>query len=147
MNTISLPLQILSEQAQVPAYAHTDDAGLDLRSTENIVLQPFERQLIPTGIAIAIPSGFAGFVQPRSGMAIKHGLSLVNTPGLIDANYRGEIKVPAINLDPSTPIEIHIGDRIAQLVILPVTHAKIVETVELPESNRGSNGFGSSGIQ
>lgn len=147
MNTISLPLQILSEQAQVPAYAHTDDAGLDLRSTENIVLQPFERQLIPTGIAIAIPSGFAGFVQPRSGMAIKHGLSLVNTPGLIDANYRGEIKVPAINLDPSTPIEIHIGDRIAQLVILPVAHANIVETVELPESNRGSNGFGSSGIQ
>ena len=146
MNTISLPLQILSEQAQVPAYAHSDDAGLDLRSTVDITLNPFERQLIPTGIAIAIPSGYAGFVQPRSGMAIKHGLSLVNRPGLIDANYRGEIKVPAINLDPQTPIEIHVGDRIAQLVLLPIARAGIVETDELPHSDRGANGFGSSGV-
>lgn len=146
MNTISLPLQILSEQALVPAYAHSDDAGLDLRSTVDITLNPFERQLIPTGIAIAIPTGYAGFVQPRSGMAIKHGLSLVNTPGLIDANYRGEIKVPAINLDPQTPIEIHVGDRIAQLVLLPIARAGIVETDELPHSDRGANGFGSSGV-
>lgn len=147
MKTITLPLQLLNPQAKAPAYAHTDDAGLDLRSIEEITLQPFERKLIPTGIALAIPSGYAGFVQPRSGMAIKHGLSLVNTPGLVDANYRGEILVPAINLDPQQPIHIMPGDRIAQLVILPVASAEIDVVEELPPSERGANGFGSSGRQ
>lgn len=145
MKSIALPLQLLHPQAQPPAYAHTDDAGLDLRSIEDITLQPFERKLISTGIAIEIPSGYAGFVQPRSGMAIKHGLSLINTPGLIDANYRGEILVPAVNLDSKEPIHIKQGDRIAQLVILPVAHADIKVVSALSLSQRGVDGFGSSG--
>ena len=145
MTSIALPLQLLHPQAKAPAYAHTDDAGLDLRTIEELILKPFERKLIPTGIAIAIPSGFAGFVQPRSGMAMKHGLSLINTPGLIDANYRGEILVPAVNLDPKEPIHIYPGDRIAQLVILPIAHADIKVVAELSVSERGTSGFGSSG--
>lgn len=129
----------------LPDYAHAGDAGLDLYSTHPVTLQPFERALVPTGIAVAIPEGYAGFVQPRSGLAIRHGLSLVNTPGLIDSHYRGEIKVIAINLDPTTPVEIARGEKIAQLVIAPVARVQLVETGELDETARGEGGFGSTG--
>lgn len=130
----------------LPSYAHEGDAGLDLYSAEDVVLQPFERKLVPTGIAVAIPEGHAGFVQPRSGLAARLGLSFVNTPGLIDSHYRGEIKVAAINLDPETPITISRGDRIAQLVIQPVTTVRVVETEGLQPTARGEGGFGSTGV-
>lgn len=144
---VELRIRLLAENIQVPSYAHSGDAGLDLRSAVDVTLRPFERKLIPTGISLAIPRGFAGFVQPRSGMAIRHGLSLVNTPGLIDSAYRGEIKIPAINLDPSTEIDIHVGDRIAQLVILPFASATPVVVEELDETVRADGGFGSTGAQ
>lgn len=130
----------------LPSYAHVGDAGLDLYSTINAVLRPFERLLIPTGIAIEIPNGFAGFVQPRSGLAIRHGFSLVNTPGLIDSHYRGEIKVIAINLDPNASFEIKRGDKIAQLVIQAVEHVRLVPVEELSVTVRGEGGFGSTGV-
>lgn len=119
---------------------------MDLYATEDRTIQPLERALIGTGIAVAIPEGHAGFVQPRSGLALEHGLSLVNTPGLIDSRYRGEIKVIAINLDPSNPIQLSRGDRIAQLVIQPVDRVTLVETDELDTTERGERGFGSSGV-
>ena len=108
--------------------------------------QPGNRALVPTGIALAIPLGYAGFVQPRSGQAVRQGLSLVNTPGLIDSHYRGEIKIIAINLDPSEPIEIRRGDKIAQLVVQPVSYAVLVEVDKLDETGRGEGGFGSTGL-
>jgi dUTP pyrophosphatase len=119
---------------------------LDLRAAEDVLLRPFERHLVSTGLAVAIPDGYAGFVQPRSGLAIKQGLSILNTPGLVDAHYRGELKIIAINLDPSTPIQIHKGDRIAQLVIQSVPNVRLVEVAELDATDRGSGGFGSSGV-
>ena len=109
-----LEIRRLDPDLPLPAYAHAGDAGMDLFAAEDVVLEPMQRTLVPTGIAVAIPEGYAGFVQPRSGLAIKQGLSLVNTPGLIDSHYRGEIKVIAINLDPATPIRISRGDKIAQ---------------------------------
>lgn len=130
----------------LPRYAHTADAGLDLYSAIDVVLAPFQRTLVPTGIAVAIPEGCAGFVQPRSGLAIKQGLSLVNTPGLIDSHYRGEIKVIAINLDPHVPISISRGDKIAQLVIQRVECVDLIEVPELDETVRGEGGFGSTGV-
>ncbi len=117
MSNITLNIKRLDPTVELPKYAHPTDAGLDLRSNEDCVLKPFERRLVSTGLAIALPDGYAGFVQPRSGLAIKQGLSIVNTPGLIDAHYRGELKVILINLDPSNNIQINKGDRIAQLVI------------------------------
>lgn len=147
MMDVELPIKLLSEDIRVPSYAHSGDAGMDLRSAVDVTLQPFERKLIPTGISLAIPPGFAGFVQPRSGMAIKYGLSLVNTPGLIDSVYRGEIKIPAINLDSTTEINIHAGDRIAQLVILPFASATPVIVEDLDETVRADGGFGSTGEQ
>lgn len=136
----------LDRELPLPAYAHPGDAGLDLFSADDVTIGPGARVLIPTGIAVAIPDGFAGFVQPRSGLAIRNGLSLVNTPGLIDAHYRGEIKVIAINLDPEAPITIARGDKIAQLVIQPVARVELVETDELDETARGEGGFGSTGV-
>ena len=129
----------------LPAYARPGDAGADLRSAIDITLVPGERAMVPTGIAIALPDGHAAFVHPRSGLAIKHGLSMVNTPGTIDAGYRGEISVLLINHDPQEPIEIRRGDRIAQLIIQKVEHAAFVDAAELPDSSRGSGGFGSTG--
>lgn len=129
----------------LPAYEQPGDAGADLRSAVDITLAPGERAMVPTGIAIALPDGHAAFVHPRSGLAIKHGLSMVNTPGTIDAGYRGEISVLLINHDPSEPIDIKRGDRIAQLIIQKVEHAAFVEAAELPDSSRGSRGFGSTG--
>ena len=124
--------------------AKPGDAGVDLRATEPVTLQPGERALIPTGLAVAIPEGYAGFVQPRSGMAINKGLGLLNSPGLIDSGYRGELKIIAINLD-SAELQIERGDRIAQLVILPVPLVMYEEVEVLPDSERGSGGFGSTG--
>ena len=135
----------LHPDAVMPERAHPGDAGLDLRSVADVTLRPGERATIPTGIAIAIPEGYAGFVQPRSGAAERLGLGLVNSPGLIDAGYRGEIKVIAINLDIGAPIEIRRGDKIAQLVILVVPELPIREVDDLPESARGERGFGSTG--
>jgi len=129
----------------LPERAHPGDAGYDLRSTVDMVLAPGERALVPTGVAVAIPLGYAGLVQPRSGLAARHGVGIVNAPGLIDAGYRGEIKVIVINLDRSQPFEIHRGDKIAQIVFYPVPETKLREVDELPDSERGAGGFGSSG--
>jgi len=136
----------LDKDLPLPAYAHAGDAGMDLYAAADVTLQPGNRALVPTGIALAIPLGYAGFVQPRSGQAVRQGLSLVNTPGLIDSHYRGEIKVIAINLDPSEPIEIRRGDKIAQLVVQPVSYAVLVEVDKLDETGRGEGGFGSTGL-
>ena len=143
---VRLRIKRLDPTIELPSYAYAGDAGLDLRSSEDVTLEPFERRLVSTGLAIAIPEGYAGFVQPRSGMALKHGLSMANTPGLIDSHYRGELKVIAINLDPREPISIKRGDRIAQLVIQQVPVVSLVEVEELDETDRGTGGFGSSGV-
>lgn len=143
---IDLPIKRLDATVELPAYAYEGDAGLDLRSNEDVVLAPFERRLIGTGLAIAIPDGYAGFVQPRSGLALKKGLSMANTPGLVDAHYRGELKVCAINLDGHEPIVISKGERIAQLVIQRVPQVHLREVEQLDETDRGEGGFGSSGV-
>ena len=145
-NAIDLPIKRLDPTVELPAYAYEGDAGLDLRSNEDVVLAPFERRLIGTGLAIAIPDGYAGFVQPRSGLALKKGLSMANTPGLVDAHYRGELKVCAINLDAHGPIVISKGERIAQLVIQRVPQVYLREVEQLDETDRGEGGFGSSGV-
>ncbi len=142
---VTVPIKRLDPTVELPAYAYEGDAGLDLRSNEDVVLAPLERRLVGTGLAVAIPDGYAGFVQPRSGMALKRGLSMANTPGLIDAHYRGELKVCAVNLDPETPISIERGERIAQLVIQRVPTVSLVEVQELDATDRGTGGFGSSG--
>ena len=146
MKSITVPLKRLDPSVELPSYAYEGDAGLDLRSNIDIDLAPFERALIPTGQAIANPDGFAGFVQPRSGLAIKRGFSIVNTPGLIDAHYRGELMIIGINLDSHESIHIARGERIAQLVIQEVPTVNLVEVEELDETDRGSGGFGSSGV-
>ena len=142
---IEVQIQRLDDGLPLPVQAHPGDAGFDLRSTVDLVLAPGERAMIPTGIAVAIPEGHAGLVQPRSGLAARHGLGLVNAPGLIDPGYRGEVKVIAINLDPKESFEVHRGDKIAQLVVYPVPAVTLREVVELPPSERGTAGFGSSG--
>jgi len=129
----------------LPSYARAGDAGLDLFAAEDVELNPGERAEVRTGIALAIPDGYAGFVQPRSGRALADGLSIVNAPGLVDAGYRGEIKVIAINFDRTQPIQLRRGDRIAQLVILAVPQVDLEEVSELPTSERGSQGHGSTG--
>lgn len=144
---IKVPIKRLDPTVELPSYAYEGDAGLDLRASEDVTLQPFERRLISTGLAIAIPEGYAGFVQPRSGMALKRGLSMANTPGLIDAHYRGELKVVAINLDSKEAIHIERGERIAQLVIQQVPVVDLEEVDELDDTDRGAGGFGSSGAQ
>lgn len=144
-NVIELPIMGAAEQ--LPSYAQPGDAGADLRSAEALVLQPGERALVATGIRFALPEGYAAFVVPRSGLAVKHGISIVNSPGTIDAGYRGEIKVPLINLDSTDPFEIALGDRIAQLIVMPVSHARFVPVTELDESERGEGGFGSTGVR
>lgn len=143
---IVVPIKRLDPTVELPTYAYAGDAGLDLRSSEDVTLAPFERRLISTGLAVSIPEGYAGFVQPRSGLALKQGLSMANTPGLIDAHYRGELKICAINLDPQKSIEVHRGDRIAQLVIQKVPVVNLVEVDKLDETDRGEGGFGSSGV-
>lgn len=142
-----LPIKRLDPDVELPSYAYEGDAGLDLRANVDTDIAPLERKLIPTGLAVAIPKGFAGFVQPRSGLALKSGLSMANTPGLIDAHYRGELKVIAVNIDANEPIHISKGERIAQLVIQRVPVVSLMEVDELDETDRGTGGFGSSGVQ
>jgi dUTP pyrophosphatase len=142
---IQLPIQRLRDDAVIPERAYEGDAGLDLAACERVELGPGERAVVGTGLAVAIPEGYAGFVQPRSGLADRHGISIVNSPGLIDSGYRGEIKVILLNTDPSTPFVVDRGMRIAQLVVVPVPGLVLVETDELPETERGVRGYGSSG--
>ena len=145
MKEITVEIKRLDEGVALPKYAKPGDAGLDLCASEDVELLPGKRAMIPTGLAIALPEGFAGFVQPRSGMAIREGLSIVNTPGLVDSGYRGELKIIAINTDDEKTISIKRGDRIAQLVIQEVPIVNLVEVNELSETERGASGFGSSG--
>jgi dUTP pyrophosphatase len=142
---LEILVQRLDTELPLPSYAHPGDAGADLLTTVDLTLAPGERALVPTGIAIALPDGYAAFVQPRSGLAARHGLSVVNTPGTVDAGYRGEIKVMLINHDPREPIELRRGDRIAQLVVQRVERARFAEVEELPGSARGDGGYGSTG--
>lgn len=144
-NQLSIELKILDDGIAPPQYALPGDAGADLVTTTDVRLAPGQRELVSTGIAIAIPAGYAGFIHPRSGLAIRAGLSIVNAPGTIDAGYRGEIKVPLINLDPEDTIELRRGERIAQLVIQPVYQATFTVVEDLPESQRQDAGFGSTG--
>jgi dUTP pyrophosphatase len=144
-NAIEVLLLRLDPGLETPSYAHPGDAGADLRSTETFELQPGERRLVGTGVAISLPLGYAAFVHPRSGLAARHGISIVNAPGTVDAGYRGEIKVCLINTDRSHAVNIARGDRIAQLIIQPVSMAAFVPVTELPGSARGSGGYGSTG--
>jgi dUTP pyrophosphatase len=141
---IELPITRLRKDAVVPERAYAGDAGLDLSACERIELGPGQRAVVGTGLAVAIPEGYAGFVQPRSGLAARHGLSVVNAPGLVDSGYRGELRVVLLNTDPSEPFVVEPGMRIAQLVILPVPEVELVEVDGLPQSERGVRGFGSS---
>jgi dUTP pyrophosphatase len=141
---IELPVVRLREEARLPERAYTGDAGLDLSTCERVELAPGERGVAPTGLAVAIPDGFAGFVQPRSGLAARHGVTVVNSPGLIDSGYRGEIRVVLLNTDRERTFVAEAGDRVAQLVVLPVPGLELVELDELPASERGVRGFGSS---
>src|SRR4051812_24258242 len=138
-------VQRLDDGVPLPTYAHPGDAGADLVTTVDVALAPGERAVVPTGVAIALPDGYAAFVHPRSGLAARVGLALVNAPGTIDAGYRGEIKIIVVNLDPREPIRLRRGDRLAQLVVQRVEHAQFVEVEELPESVRAEGGFGSTG--
>jgi dUTP pyrophosphatase len=135
----------LDADLPLPSYARTGDAGLDLLASADATLKPGERTAVPTGISIEIPAGFAGFVHARSGRALREGLALANAPGLIDSGYRGEVKVIVVNLDPSEPIHIKRGEKIAQLVVQPVASAVLIESDELATSERGEGGFGSTG--
>ena len=142
---IEIEIKLLDEGIPLPRYQHEGDAGLDLPSRVDYVLEPGERAMIPTGIAVAIPLGYAGFVLPRSGLASRHGIALVNSPGLIDSGYRGEVAIVMINTDKHKAFEIKRGDRIAQLVIQQVVEATTVQVKELDVTSRGSGGFGSTG--
>mgnify|MGYP001765123290 CR=1 FL=1 len=144
-HAVDVLVQRLDPDVPIPSYAHPGDAGADLVTTIDAVIAPGERALLPTGIAIALPEGYAAFVHPRSGLAVKHGLTVANAPGTVDAGYRGEIKVALVNLDPREPAVLHRGDRIAQLVVQRVEHAVLHEVERLPGSDRGEGGFGSSG--
>jgi dUTP diphosphatase len=145
VTAIEVLLQQLDPGLELPSYAHPGDAGADLYSRESFELQPGERRLVGTGVAIALPAGYAAFVHPRSGLAAQHGVSIVNTPGTVDAGYRGEIKVCLINTDRRHPVRIARGDRIAQLIIQQVSMAAFVTVDELPGSARGIGGYGSTG--
>jgi dUTP pyrophosphatase len=142
--TVRLQVQRLREDAVLPSQAYDGDAGLDLAACERHELSPGGRAVVPTGLAVAVPPGYAGFVQPRSGLAARHGITIVNTPGLVDSGYRGEVNVVLLNTDPAETFVVEPGMRIAQLVVLPVASVEPVEAAELPVSERGERGFGSS---
>lgn len=144
---IQVKIKRLDQELPLPHYANPGDAGLDLCSAVDVVIEPMRRVMIPTGVAIALPEGYAGFVQPRSGLAAKKGLSIVNTPGLVDSGYRGELKVIAINTDTDEPITIARGERVAQLVVQRVPAVELVEVDELDATERGEGGFGSTGLR
>jgi len=141
---IEVGVRRLRDDALLPTQAYPGDAGVDLAACESVVLEPGQRAVVATGIAVDIPEGFAGFVQPRSGLAMRHGIGVVNSPGLIDSGYRGELKVVLLNTDASEPFEVQPGMRIAQLVVAPVASVRLVELDELSASARGVRGFGSS---
>ena len=143
---IEVAVQRLRDDAVVPTRPYAGDAGLDLAACERVELGPGERAIVGTGLAVAIPDGYAGFVQPRSGLAARHGITMVNTPGVVDSGYRGELKVILLNTDTKEPFVVEPGMRIAQLVVLPVPEVDLVEVDELPESERGVRGFGSSAV-
>ena len=145
MADLEVLVQRLDAGIPLPSYAHVGDAGADLVTTVDVELAPGERVVVPTGIALALPAGYAGFVQPRSGLAARYGVSIVNTPGTVDAGYRGEIKVTLVNLDPKEPVRFARGDRIAQLVVQRVEQVAFTEVSELPASARGAGGHGSTG--
>jgi dUTP pyrophosphatase len=142
---VRLKFKRLDRAVDLPSFAKEGDAGLDLRSNEDVTVKPGDRALVPTGLAVAIPPGHAGLVLPRSGLASRHGLTLANAPGLIDAGYRGEIIVAVVNLDREDAVDIRRGDRIAQLLVVPFAQVEPVEVPELPGSDRGGGGFGSTG--
>jgi dUTP pyrophosphatase len=142
---VQIPLRRLDPGLPLPSYAHPGDAGADLHTTVDVTLEPGERRLVPTGIALALPEGYVGLVHPRSGLAARHGLSVVNAPGTIDAGYRGEVQVCLVNLDPTTPVTLSRGDRIAQLVVQRVETAAFVEVDDLTDTSRGAGGYGSTG--
>ena len=141
---VELPITRLHEDAVLPSQAYPGDAGFDLAACERVTLEPGERALVGTGVAVAIPEGYAGFVQPRSGLAARHGISVVNSPGLVDSGYRGELRVVLLNTDAREPFTVEPGMRIAQLVVLPVPGVSLLEVDNLAESERGVRGFGSS---
>ena len=142
---VEILLKRLDPDLPPPAYAHPGDAGADLRTAVDVTLAPGERALVPTGVGIALPEGYVALVHPRSGLAARHGLSIVNTPGTVDAGYRGEIKVLLVNTDRDVPVTLARGDRIAQLVVQRVEQARFVEVADLPDSARGTGGYGSTG--
>jgi dUTP pyrophosphatase len=141
---IELPIRKLREDAVVPIRAYSGDAGLDLAACERVELGPGERATVGTGLAVAIPGGYAGYVQPRSGLAARNGITIVNSPGLVDSGYRGELRIVLLNTDAHEPFVVEPGMRIAQLVIVPIPDVEPVEVDDLPESERGVRGFGSS---
>ncbi|MCP2335836.1 dUTP diphosphatase [Actinomadura rupiterrae] len=143
--SVDVLLKRLDPGLPAPSYAHAGDAGADLYAAEDVELEPGERRVVPTGVAIALPDGYAAFVHPRSGLGAKFGVTIVNAPGTVDAGYRGEIKVTLLNTDQRAAVRLRRGDRIAQLVVQRVEHAVFHEVAELPGSSRGANGFGSSG--
>jgi len=138
-------IPILAENP--PSYAHAGDAGADLRSTESVLIGPGERALIGTGISFALPDGYVAFVVPRSGLAAKHGITVLNSPGTVDAGYRGEVKVTLLNTDREQAFQVEPGDRIAQVIFMPVSRAVFAPVAELPDSDRGTGGFGSTGVR
>jgi dUTP diphosphatase len=140
-----LPVLRLDPGLPLPAYAHPGDAGADLVAAADVVLPPGGRATVGTGMAIAVPDGYAAFVHPRSGLASRHGITVVNAPGTVDAGYRGEVRVVLLNTDPAEPFTVRRGDRIAQLVVQPVTHVRFLEVAELPATPRGEGGLGSTG--
>jgi dUTP pyrophosphatase len=145
-SSVEIRIRRLGPDVPLPSYAHPGDAGADLTTTVDVHLEPGERALVPTGISIALPEGYVGLVHPRSGLAARCGLSIVNSPGTVDAGYRGEVKVMLVNLDPRQPVVLRRGDRIAQLVVQRVEQATFVEVDELPPSVRGEGGYGSTGM-
>jgi len=138
-------VDVLISAGETPVYSHPGDAGADLITTEAVTLEPGARATVGTGVAIALPDGYAAFVMPRSGLAAKHGITIVNAPGTVDAGYRGEIRVTLLNTDTSVAYSVAVGDRIAQLVIMPVSRARFIPVETLPGSHRGESGFGSTG--
>lgn len=140
-------VEVLIQAEHTPTYSHPGDAGADLESSETLTLQPGERALVATGVSIALPDGYAAFIVPRSGLAAKHGITIVNSPGTVDAGYRGEIKVALLNTDQEHAFEINAGDRIAQMIIMPVSRARFIPVESLPGSDRGDGGFGSTGTE
>jgi dUTP pyrophosphatase len=143
---VSESVEVLITASVLPTYSHPGDAGADLHAAEALVLAPGERALVGTGVAIALPDGYAAFVVPRSGLAAKHGITVVNAPGTVDAGYRGEIKVCLLNTDRTASFTIEVGDRIAQLIVAPVVRAQFIPVQRLPGSLRGDGGFGSTGV-